>query len=785
MLQIRSAWKLLLSPCLAICVSGLGLAQQESPPTANLTYELDSGWVENSSSQAEVVISFPVIVEGADWMRLYFEEIDLAGSAAAGDGAILRMTALADGGIQEMEARHVKQWQNSSCYFNGDTVLVEVLAQPNSGWSRIAMRSVDYNITYSPQESICGPNDDRVLSSDPRASRILPVGCTGWLIDDCAECFLTAGHCSGNVGVAQFNVPLSNSNGSLNHPSPDDQYAVDATSMQSNGGGGVGNDWAYFGAFANSNTSLTPGEAAGATYILATPPGNVSGNDIRITGYGTDSSPANRNQVQQTELGPMVTSSGTLVQYSTDTTGGNSGSPVIWENTGQAIGIHAHGGCSSSGGQNSGTGIHHSALQNALASPLGICEGSGGISFPQSLPMLAPPGVPIYLEVELGAVSPSANLHYRLNGGSFAVLPMSLVGGSTYGASIPAPACGDSPEYYFSFLDPACSSTILSPETAPVDFYSTEVASVQVLSTEDFETASGWTTSVVGATSGAWERGVPVNDPNWIYDPVSDSDGSGSCYLTGNQLGNTDVDGGHVRLFSPLLDLSAAGVFVRYDYYLNLNSQFGADGLRVSARNNGTGAWSTLVTHTSSGGLAWRTRLIRGTDIEAAGVSTAMSVQLRFEAFDTGTDSAMEAGIDAFSVGVISCGGPGTNYCSTGSNGALISASGSASVGANNLVLSGSGLPANVNGLFFYGDGQANTPLGNGTLCISGASGIFRLQPVQNSGALGVMTLPVDLVNPPDPAGQVTVGSTWNYQLWFRDGGTSDLTDGLQIVFVL
>ena len=32
-------------------------------------------------------------------------------------------------------------------------------------------------------ESQCGPNDDRVSSTDPRACRILPVGCTGWLID--------------------------------------------------------------------------------------------------------------------------------------------------------------------------------------------------------------------------------------------------------------------------------------------------------------------------------------------------------------------------------------------------------------------------------------------------------------------------------------------------------------------------------------------------------------------------------------------------------------------------
>jgi hypothetical protein len=41
--------------------------------------------------------------------------------------------------------------------------------------------------------------------------------------------------------------------------------------------------------------------------------------------------------------------------------GGNSGSPVVHEETGLAIGIHTHGGCSNSGGANSGTKIYGSS----------------------------------------------------------------------------------------------------------------------------------------------------------------------------------------------------------------------------------------------------------------------------------------------------------------------------------------------------------------------------------------------------------------------------------------
>ncbi|MEE8460048.1 MAG: hypothetical protein V3S08_09240, partial [Phycisphaerales bacterium] len=158
----------------------------------------------------------------------------------------------------------------------------------------------------------------------------------------------------------------------IQHPGTEDQYAVDDLSLQSNSGG-VGNDWGYFGCFPNPETGLTAGEAQGEVFELATPP-PVSGQQIRITGYGTDSSPPEWNQIQQTHAGPYVSFSVTTLEYRTDTTGGTSGSPVIDDNTGLAIGIHTHGGCTSGGGgANRGTGINLLPLQNALASPQGVC----------------------------------------------------------------------------------------------------------------------------------------------------------------------------------------------------------------------------------------------------------------------------------------------------------------------------------------------------------------------------------------------------------------------------
>ncbi len=349
--------------------------QGEIPLDMQVPYVHDTGWVPHAGERQEVLISFPVRFPGASSMRLYFEDVELGAAADGGPGSQLRLTSHADGAVQLMHAEHVRQWQRSSAYFNGDTVQVEVLADPGAGPSRIVMRQLDIGVAY--QASQCGPNDDRALSSDARVARILPVACTAWMIKDCAHCFLSAGHCSGGFATVQFNVPLSTGTGSFNHPGPEDQYAVDSSSLQV----GTSDDWAYFGCFANSTTGLTPFEAQSDAFELVPPPG-LSGNTIRITGHGTDGTPSTHNQVQQTHMGPF-TGNGSTLTYQADTEGGNSGSPVIWEQTNQAIGIHTNAGCSTSGsGSNSGTPITQAGLQAALDNPQGICaQGSTGGHF--------------------------------------------------------------------------------------------------------------------------------------------------------------------------------------------------------------------------------------------------------------------------------------------------------------------------------------------------------------------------------------------------------------------
>lgn len=362
-------------PVLAL-VLALGLcaeAAAQSNPIPQTTVELgiDSGPAANTGTRAETVIALHVAVPGAPWLRLSFGDVQLAGDPRLGTGATLRITSLLDGYHQVLDARTLEQWHDTSAYFNGDLLLVEVIALPGTGTSRVVVDHAVAGLLPPPesQRTVCG-SDDRVLSSDPRSARLLPVGCTGFLIDDDCGCFATAGHCMSGNSVVQFNVPLSSSGGTLNNPPPEDQYSVDFASRQSTFGG-LGNDWGYYGVFPNSNTGLTPLQAQGQVFTFVPPPAFNPSHDIRITGYGLDS--GNRNQVQQTDAGPWFDVSGTILRYQTDTTGGNSGSPVIHEPTGSVIGIHTNGGCGSTGGSNSGTSRANAGLISALASPQGVC----------------------------------------------------------------------------------------------------------------------------------------------------------------------------------------------------------------------------------------------------------------------------------------------------------------------------------------------------------------------------------------------------------------------------
>jgi hypothetical protein len=476
---------------------------------------------------------------------------------------------------------------------------------------------------------------------------------------------------------------------------------------------------------------------------------------------------------------------------------------VIHEPTGHAVGIHTHGGCQTNGsGQNSGTRQIIAGLQAFLASPQGVCQG-GSISV-QSAPTAAAPGVPTDVDVAVvGAIVPgSALMHFRVNGGSFTQQTLQSLGGGLYRGTLPAAACGDTLDYWFS-VDSVTCGVLTAPGNAPASFFSLDV--IVELFADNFETDKGWTASFLNATSGFWERGVPVNDPGWQYDPESDSDGSGQCFLTQNQVGNTDVDGGSVTLTSPALDLSAGGVELRYDYYLFLTNVTGAvDRLLVEISSNGTsGPWTQIALHASDGGTAWRGHTLTESDLTNAGVVLTSDMRVRFTANDADPQSIVESGVDAFRVVSTSCCGVSGTFCTakqtTLCGPAAIGAAGLPSASATSgFVVSATPAVGNRLGFLLYNtSSMPGLPFAQtGTLCVQ-SSGLRRAGVVGSGGTNGMCdgSFAIDMnafahgtwVPPPgqtstNPAGVLLLPGTQVFsQMWGRDTpGTGELlSDGL------
>lgn len=673
--SIPATWQ---RPCLVIaaltvaCAPAIRAQEAHPLPLASRTIgiNIDSGYVENFGTDVDAVFSTIVEIEEASWLRLKFDQLALAGEIAHGVGSFLIITSLADGEFQYLNAEHAAQWSNTSAYFNGNAVLIELYAHPNTGPNRITMSEVIISGSQGIQTTICGATDDRVLSSDARVARVVPIGCTVWMINDCGRCFLTAGHCQSGVSVVQFNVPLSDAQGNFNQPPPRDQYAVDTMSLQGNGGLGAGDDWAYFGVFPNSNTGLTPFEAQGDAFTIAAAPAE-NGQSIRITGYGSVGAPMppEWNGVQKTHVGPYVGLFGTAVSYVTDTTGGNSGSPVINEDTGAAIGIHTHGLCSAGGGSNVGTAIQHPGLQAALASPLGVCAAGGLIlTLPNGLPTaLALNGATIRVEVTANGATPqpgSGRLHFD-DGSGFVSVAMQEVASNVYDAVFPPLVCGTEVQFFFS-AQATSGETFYEPGGCgpPVEgLRVTAALSVNTILSVRFQMTGGFTVGAPDddATTGIWNR---MNPQGTLAQPEDDhTPGStGKCWVTdgfaGSSLGEFDVDDGKTTLFSDTYDLTGSpDALIGYWrwYSNNTGAAPNADIFEVDI-NDGAGWVNVEKVGPSGPGTAggWIYHEFRVADF----VTPTVTIQMRFVASDTDSGSLVEAAIDDFHIREIVCTAP-------------------------------------------------------------------------------------------------------------------------------
>ncbi|HOO15673.1 MAG TPA: C25 family cysteine peptidase [Phycisphaerae bacterium] len=286
------------------------------------------------------------------------------------------------------------------------------------------------------------------------------------------------------------------------------------------------------------------------------------------------------------------------------------------------------------------------------------------MGLPEGVPEFIPAFTPttIIVRIDQGSeayVEDSGTLHYRYSGGAFQTAPLIPQGRGLFAAVLPAPDCAAVPEYYFSAMGD--QGTVMKlPEKAPDAFFTSAVATVTTVLTEDFEVDHGWTVwNDPSLVTGGWERCVPVT-LGAVGTPGADFDGSGRCFVTDNRTPNFDVDGGPTVLTSPIIDLSGCSEpYVRYAGWLYCDDYTppAQDFLDVEVSSDGGETWIPAQHLAATGG--WRVREIRVRDF----VVPSTQFRMRFSIADQPNNSMTEACLDALLIQNRSCAAAGDLNC--------------------------------------------------------------------------------------------------------------------------
>jgi pyrrolidone-carboxylate peptidase len=167
-----------------------------------------------------------------------------------------------------------------------------------------------------------------------------------------------------------------------------------------------------------------------------------------------------------------------------------------------------------------------------------------------------------------------------------------------------------------------------------------------------------------------------------------------------------------------------------------------------------------------------------GTQVDWPTSTAATEVSLR--AMIEYVDRTLEcSAVSRYCVGAPNSSGPG----------ASIGWYGSTDIPTNDFHLTVQGATKNNFGLFFYGTAATQIHLGNGFLCVTGATA--RIYPAMSLDATGSAERWLDFTQPPASSGSLPIGpgDSYRFQFWYRDPqlGTPgfNFSDALKVEFCL
>ncbi len=323
-------------------------AQGRVPCGEVLGYDLHVGPARGiaRSGAFELLAEDLVQVPGRAWLQLEFGELRF------GPGALLELESLRDGAKEVLDGK--QRGRRFSAYFNGDAVRLRLFAPQRDGLTGYRVVAVGASLAAHPAPlTLCGV-DDRTPSADKRVARLLLrfqngySFCSAFLVSPSSDgrawdCFATSGTCLGLPGLdtlfAQFEVPASLADGTIQHPPPSAQYQ--ATTQTAFAVGAAGVDWGLFRTLPNATTGLHAGRVQGSGFRFAT---TTNATNVTLLSYGTSQLDATRSGTQQSGSAVIVSQQGDVLAHRADSTGGSAGAPLVTAE-GSVLAVQVEGGC--------------------------------------------------------------------------------------------------------------------------------------------------------------------------------------------------------------------------------------------------------------------------------------------------------------------------------------------------------------------------------------------------------------------------------------------------------